>query len=392
MPMAALLTFHPLGDADGTLIDLADGRKILVDFGDECSERQDERRIDLAAALQADLARSGRPGFDVVAFTHLDRDHVYGADGFFWLDHAKAYQGPGRARIGELWVPAAAILEDNLPPFARVIRAEARHRLLEGYGIKVFSRPEALAGFLALRGLTVASRDHLIVNAGEPVPGFSLLGPERAEFFVHCPFGWRQDNNEVVDRNQDSIVFQASFLEGGRVHRALFASDIDSETLCQIVRTTRRHGRVERLLWDVCKIPHHCSYTALNAGAKGVSVTAPVAEVAFLFERCGMPGGIMVSTSRSVPFNDIDVQPPHRQAANYYKAVAARLGGRFEVTADHSPARDPRPCHVVIDESGCRFVSRADEAGSLLRAASVAPAGFAFPNRPVAPVKPAGFA
>ena len=71
----------------------------------------------------------------------------------------------------------------------------------------------------------------------------------------------------------------------------------------------------------------------------------------------------MVSTSRSVPWNDLDVQPPHRQAANYYKAVAAHLGGQFEVTADHSPPYEPRPCHVVIDGNGCRFVSRAGETG-----------------------------
>ncbi|MGU3422525.1 hypothetical protein [Methylobacterium sp. D54C] len=395
--MTAVLTFHPLGDADGTLVELADGRQVLIDFGNEWTAARDDRRIDLATALRAGLRSSGRRGYEAVLFTHLDRDHVYGAAGFFHFDHSPALQGPGRAIIGELWVPAAAILEDDLPDFAQVIQDEARFRLRRGYGVRVFSRPEALAGFLAKHALTPAQRDHLIVNAGETVPGYSLSGPERVEFFVHCPFGWRQDeNDQIVDRNQDSVVLQATFLEGGEPRRVLFASDIDSETLRLIVRTTRRHGKVERLVWDVCKVPHHCSYTALNAADKGMTRTVPVPEVGFLFESCAMPGCIMVSTSRSIPSNDLDVQPPHRQAAAYYKEIVRARGGRFEVTMDHSPPRDPQPCKVVIDEQGCRFVSPLTEAvsrpGGLLRPAAVAPAGFAFPNHPVAPVKPAGFA
>jgi glyoxylase-like metal-dependent hydrolase (beta-lactamase superfamily II) len=175
--MVATLTFHPLGDADGTLIDLADGRKILIDFGDECTLAKDERRIDLAANLWGDLVRSGRPGYDAVLFTHLDRDHCYGAEDFFWFDHSPRLQGPRRARIGDLWVPAAAILEPKLPAFAQVIQNEARYRLLRGYGVKVFSRPEALAGFLAMHGRTLADVAGLVVNAGGTVPGYELHGP-----------------------------------------------------------------------------------------------------------------------------------------------------------------------------------------------------------------------
>ena len=34
-----------------------------------------------------------------------------------------------RIKIKELWVPAAAILEENLKDDARLVRAEARHRV-----------------------------------------------------------------------------------------------------------------------------------------------------------------------------------------------------------------------------------------------------------------------
>ena len=390
--MTAVLTFHPLGDADGTLIDLADGRKILVDFGNEAHSALANGRIDLASALRANLNAAGRIGFDVVLFTHLDRDHVCGSREFFHFQHSPALQDKGRPIIGELWVPAAAIMEEDLPDFAQVIQDEARYRLLRGQGVRVFSRPDAIEGFLRRYGIPLAARQHLIVNAGQTVPGFSLDGLERAEFFVHCPFGWRQDaNDQIVDRNQDSVVLQATFREGFSDRQVLFASDIDSETLSLIVRTTLRHQQGHRLAWDVCKIPHHCSYTALNKDEKGTGQTQPVPEVRFLFETCGRPGGIMVSTSRSIPSDDRDVQPPHRQAAAYYKAIARRLGGRFEVTMDHSTWIDPQPCRVVIDGLGCRFETHLAAGNGLLRPATTALSAFAFPNHPVTPVKPAGF-
>lgn len=116
------------------------------------------------------------------------------------------------------------------------------------------------------------SRAHLITDAGQLVPGFSTAGPERVQFFIHSPFGWRQDDNGIVDRNQDSVVFQATFLEGSRETHAL--SDINYDSIDQIVQTTRRHKREDRLRWDIFKIPHHCSYLSIGP-EKGEDETKP---------------------------------------------------------------------------------------------------------------------
>ncbi|WP_320236178.1 hypothetical protein [Mesorhizobium montanum] len=98
-----------------------------------------DKRIDLPKALHDELDDAGRESFRVVAFTHLDDDHICGARDFFWFDHARILQGDDRVKIDELWVPAAAITETDLEGDAWTIRAEARHRLKEGYGVKVFS-------------------------------------------------------------------------------------------------------------------------------------------------------------------------------------------------------------------------------------------------------------
>jgi hypothetical protein len=359
--MSATLTFHPLGNADCTRFDLADGRKLLVDYADMRNPDDPwDRRVDLPSVLRTDLRAAKRDYYDIVCFTHLDDDHCCGVDDFFWLEHAAKYQGDGRIKIREMWVPAAAILEDGCEDSARIVRQEARHRLRKGSGIRVFSQPSKLKGWLEANSLTLESRAHLITDAGQFVPGFSTSCPERVQFFIHSPFGWRQDNNEVIDRNQDSVVFQATFLEGSRETRALFMSDIDHESIEQIVKTSKRHQNEDRLLWDIFKIPHHCSYTAIGP-EKGDDDTEPTDEVEWLCETQGQERHTMMSTSKSIPVKgsdeDKDVQPPHRQAAAYYRRVANAKDGQFKVTMDLPSPSKPKPTTIEITERGARLLT-----------------------------------
>ena len=128
--------FYPVGNGDSTLIHLADGRLLLVDFN--ClSGEVDDGRVSLDVELRSYLAEQGRDYLDLVAFTHADVDHVCGAEECFWFEHAQKYQGEERVRIGELVVPACLILEAGLTGSAGVIRAEARYRLKQGAGIRV---------------------------------------------------------------------------------------------------------------------------------------------------------------------------------------------------------------------------------------------------------------
>lgn len=366
--MTATLTFHPLGNADCTRIDLANGDKMLIDYADMRNPDDPyDKRIDLPEELKADLRAANRDYFDVVCFTHLDDDHCCGSGDFFWLEHALKYQGPGRIKIEEMWVPAAAILEDGCEDSARIIRQEARHRLRQGRGIRVFSRPNKLKAWLEAQGLTLDSRAHLITDAGNVVPKYSKYGAERVEFFIHSPFGWRQNENEVVDRNQDSIVFQATFLEAGRETHALFMSDINYDSIDQIVLTTKRHGREDRLLWDIFKIPHHCSYKSIGLD-KGDDQTVPTPHVKWLCETQGRPRHIMMSTSKPMPVKgsaeDADVQPPHRQAGNYYKAVARQADGSFKVTMEMPSVARPKPTKIEVNERGAQLLTISAVAGA----------------------------
>ena len=348
--MAHKITFYPEGNADTCLVEPENGEMLLFDYADRHGDDEAARlRGDLSVALQEKLEDAGRDGFDVVAFTHLHDDHIHGAAEFFYLRHALRYQVGDRAEINELWVPSAAITEEGLKGEAAVIRAEARHRLREGEGIRVFSRPAALEDWLASEGIALDERRHLITDAGQLVPR-RKKEIDGIEFFAHSPFAHRQDENELVDRNSSLLVLQATFRYGGQDVRLFLSADSSHEALADIVSISLYHGNDNRLEWDIMKIAHHCSYTSLGP-KKGAEVTEPVPEVAQLFEKFGQDGSILISSSDVIPKVDTD-QPPHRQAANYYKGVARERDGEFKDTMEHPKPSRPEPLVIIIDDTG----------------------------------------
>lgn len=368
------MTFYPLGNADCCLLDLDDKQKLLFDYANtRCADDPDDLRIDLPDALRGDLKAANRNYYDVVAFSHLDKDHFGGASAFFYLEHSSQYQSEDRVKIDILWVPASVIIEpkDTLSDEeARIIQAEARYRLRNRKGIRVFSHPGLLVDWLKEQGMTLDDVRHLITDAGQLVPGFTK-DEHGVEFFVHSPFAKRINECEVVNRNHDSLVLQATFSCNSCETKLILSADVNHEVLSDIVEVTKWHAREERLEWDVFKLPHHCSYTSLGPD-KGEDVTVPVPNVKWLFEEQGRRRGIIVSTSKPIPSDDSDPQPPHRQAANYHQANLLKLNGEFKVTMEHPTKIRPEPLVISIDSFGARIEKR-NTGGSIGVVSSPAP-------------------
>ena len=349
------LTIYPLGNADCCLIDLENGQKILFDYANvKDSDNDDDLRIDLPEKLREDLEAAKKDSYDVVAFTHADEDHIKGFSEFFYLEHAQRYQDDDRIGIDTLWVPAAVILEASpSTEDHRILRAEARHRLKEGKGIRVFSKPELLEDWLKEQGLELEDRKDLITNAGQTVPGYDKSS-EGVEFFVHAPFS-DSIEDDVIERNDAALVVQATFNCENEDTLLILGSDINHEVWSDIVRVTQHYNREDRLKWDIFKISHHCSYTALS-DTKGTTKTTPVANVKWLFEQ-GQDKAILVSTSDPIPAGNT-TQPPHRQAANYYKDIAKDIEGEFKVTMEHPKETEPEPLVIIIDGSKATIEKR----------------------------------
>jgi hypothetical protein len=373
------VTFFPLGNADTTLIDLAGGEKILFDYANRRNaDDEDDKRCDLPAELRKDLGK--RNYYDVVAFTHLDQDHYDGMTEFFYLEHDPAYQGKvdgkDRIKMSMMWVPAAVITEEMEEEESKVVQAEARYRLKKKKGIRVFSLPERLEGWLKDNGMKLDDVRHLITDAGRLIPGFNIAD-HGVEFFVHSPFATRQDDNELEIRNDDALVVQATFRVNNAETKLLLFADINYDVINDIVKMTQYHDNEARLEWHIFKIAHHCSYTAIGP-EKGDDKTEPSDEVAWLFSDQGQRGGVIVSTSKPIPKKgtdeDKDVQPPHRQAANYYRDVVDEDGrdGEFKVTMEHPKASDPKPLVIEIDGMGHR-IKKELAVGAAAVAATYAP-------------------
>ena len=349
------LTFFPLGNADCCLIDLDNGQKILFDYADVGdSDDDDDLRIDLPAKLREDLEAAEKDSYDVVAITHADEDHIKGFSEFFYLEYAQKYQSDDRIKIDTLWVPAAIILEKSpSTDDHKILRKEARHRLKEGKGIRVFSKPELLEDWLKEQGLKLKDREDLITNAGQTIPGYKKSS-EGVEFFVHSPFSRTVDEEgEEIERNEAALVVQVTFEFENKDTKLILGADIAYEAWEDIIQITKSKNRDARLEWDVFKISHHCSYTALS-DEKGEEKTVPVSDVEWLFEQ-GLDKAKLVSTSKPIPTDDDSDQPPHRQAANFYKDIAKSIKGEFKVTMEHPKESAPEPLVIKIDGSKARI-------------------------------------
>lgn len=355
--MTSTIKIYPVGNGDSSQIILSNGKRMLFDFRQvENGEEEGNPTIDLSSILHKELDESNRDDYDVVAFTHGDEDHNKGSSDFFYFDHAKKYQDENRIKIKELWVPAAMIIEEGSKKDNRIIRQEARHRLKNNYGIRVFSKPDRLKDWLEENDLTVESRKHLISDAGIIVPGFNLE-TDGVEFFVHSPFIKHCDVDGDIPRNETALILHATFQVQGNKTRYFIIGDSKWDVLSDIVNITKAHNNHERLLWDIYNIPHHCSSYALSE-EKGNFKTTPHEDVKYLLDQ-GQNNGLLVCSSIPVTNDSERRMPPHIQAKRTYDETASNIspGSRIHVTGD-SKDRYGKPTPIVIEISatGCKKI------------------------------------
>jgi hypothetical protein len=184
------------------------------------------------------------------------------------------------------------------------------------------------------------------------VPGFNAIEGQ-VDIFVHSPFSFRSEDD--AERNGASLVLHSTFFESGHESRFMFGADAEHEVWNDIVWISKKKGNEKRLDWDGFKISHHCSHDALSA-EKGTDKTVPDEKIDKLFGR-GAQGALLISSSDPIPSEDTD-QPPHRQAAAYYKDVASDKGGEFIVTMENPSQQDPKPTVIEVGPYGLKHNQR----------------------------------
>lgn len=341
--MSQTITFYPLGNAETCLFELNDGNYLLFDYAQMNDGTPNDNRYD----IKADLEKIKR--FRVVMFSHAHEDHVKGASSFFYLDHAKKYQSDDRAKIDELWVSAAFILDTNLDneSDAKILRNEARYRLKEGYGVRVFAEPNELDSWLDEQGIDKEDVQGLFIHAGETITLESVS--DSIEFFVHAPFA--DDTEEIQNKNDPSIVIQIRIQNGDTTTNILITGDTPYQVLDKIVDVSKIQGNEDRLDWDIYDIPHHCSYTGLNEKTNENKIE-PTENVRWMLDRASI-GAYMVASCDKITEK---TSPPHLIAKHAYEKNTDKSIS-FIATMEHIPDGEVKPTPVVftIDNMGLTF-------------------------------------
>lgn len=358
--MAHKLTFFPIGNAETSLLELDSGKYLLFDFADMYEGAEDDDRYD----IKNDLSEIEE--FQVVMFSHAHEDHTKGASEFFYLDYAKEYQSDSRAKIDELWISAAFLLDTNLEngSDAKIIRQEARHRFKSGYGVRIFGEPEELKKWIDKEDIEYDDVKHLIVHAGDTL---SISGAEdEIEIFVHAPFS--DDSEEVQDKNDPSIVMQVRLYYENNETNVLITGDTRYAVLDKIVDITKENENEDKLVWDIYDIPHHCSHTGLNEkDEKDTRIVTPTENVQWLLEQA-QESGYMVASCKEITE---DTSPPHMIAKRAYKKYTAS-DVSFLVTMEHKRKKDSTPCPIVftVDDSGITLNEVSEEQSAIVEKSS----------------------
>ena len=358
--MTQTLTFYPLGNAETCLLELRNGAKLLFDYAAMYTGSQTDERYDIQKEL------SSIKEFDIVMFSHAHDDHTKGASEFFYLDYAKDYQSETRAKIKEMWVSAAFLLDTDLENHsdAKILRDEARHRLKEGYGIKIFAAPDSLMDWLEKQGVDYNQVKNLIVHAGQTLDLPENLKDE-LQVFVHAPFS--DDSEDVQDKNDPSIVLQLRLYNEDRETNILLTGDTPYQVLDKIVDISKVNENEDYLMWDIYDIPHHCSHTGLNEkGEKSVRVLVPTENVQWLLKQVATKAYMVASCLKVTE----ETSPPHMCAKRGYEQYTAS-DVEFLATMEHVSfsGGKPMPIQFTIDAMGVTLKRSSSQAAYFRKSA-----------------------
>lgn len=408
--MTAQITFFPVGNGDMTLIEVADGQtKILIDVNirDAADDPSDET-FDAATSLRKRLYRdeNGRPYVDAFLLSHPDQDHCNGLQKHFWLGNPSSYpddekkDGEKRIMIREIWssplVFRRASKDHPLCDDAKAFAAEARRRVQINRDRK-FS--------------AVAEGDRILILGEDEDGKTDDLGPIlvkvdqefdrinwvhnayfRARLLAPLPKG-DDETEEVLSKNHSSTILNIR-LAGDRTHvdacRFLTAGDAE---VAIWERLWARHKRQPEVLqYDLLLTPHHCSWHSLSYDSWSEKhEEAEVSSAARSALSQTRLGAVLVASSD--PIKDDDNDPPCYGAKKEYERIVRAAKGAFMCTGEYPSTAAPAPLEFAIGEKGVtlRPTRQAASSAKSLKPAAVV-SGLSFPDRPVVPNKPAGFA
>lgn len=306
--MKTKIYFYPVGNADTTLVKVADGITMQVD----CQFSKDTSTFkELSKQLEKDEEK--RPYLDVFVLTHPHDDHDSGFGEYYHCGAPEDYnKKDGKIFIRELWV-SQETLRNGVSGEAEAVRAEARRRInlwkdkKAGYNkagnlVKVIGENTTLDSYKEIQFKaesdisTFAGQDSAYLTA-------RIIGPTN-EMSKKAT----DDNNP----NLSSIVMQLQFSStaNGYIDSLVILAG-DSEY--PVIEDAINNRDEEDLKWDLLLAPHHCSWSFFNDTDNKDEVQQTTTD----FLNLANTNAYIVASCDKI--KDEEPNPPHYEAMVEYK-------------------------------------------------------------------------
>jgi hypothetical protein len=269
-------------------------------------------------------------------------------------------------QIDELWV-TAQIFNEALSNQAERVQKEARRRLKLWASPNTRSEAERPGNMLVVFGRFQDEKnieklpESRHIGAGDSISKICGVQRNDANFFVHWP------HKKIIDdqsqpRNDTSLILQASISSGSSVGRLVLGGDAGCEVWENVLNSSKEHGNLKFLDWDVFLCPHHGTYKFFTKkeheeGRKEARENPEKSSLDIL--GLGQNGGWLISSSRPIINNNYeDKDPPHIEGIVHYRNRAESLGGsdHFRCLMESPSVEKPQPLVLRLTPRGLQPV------------------------------------
>lgn len=354
--MTPKIVFFPVDNGDMTLIQLESGKTILIDVNiREAADDPNQEHPDVASMLKSRLKkdRQNRLYVDVFLLSHPDQDHCRGIERHFHL--GKPEDCPSdKILILEMWSSPMVFRRASkiwkVSKDAEPFRTEAKRRVryfrdnrVTSDGNRILIMGEDENGKTEGLSAILIKVDEQITKVNGSVDSSMtayLLAPRKSD---------DADEEEILTKNQSSVIIQFSIRSGVRTDACLFLTGGDAEVAIW-ERLWQKHQHNNWLQYDVLQTPHHCSWRSLSDDSWSGESEAKISPDALNALSQARSGAIIIASSKPIQGNDSD--PPCIGAKRRYEQITTSKSGTFKCTGEYPRKNAPNVLEIEITTAG----------------------------------------